>query len=204
MAELKERTIKIRLTDKDNMALLMKAGECDVSVSDLIQSFVCDLIGSDYSMGSDERMYANEWFRRSNMTNFVDKSFLVYLSENYLLGTMMKELETIDSINRGIEEAKSELADPKYPWDKIVRKTANEEVFAYHSYEEWRDEILEEIDADSDYSERLMEEIKEIWENYQAQKNSASKGFKADINYVREWYIRNTRNMQEDSEKGIR
>ena len=49
-----------------------------------------------------------------------------------------------------------------------------------------------------------MEEIKEIWENYQAQKNSASKGFKADINYVREWYIRNTRNMQEDSEKGIR
>lgn len=204
MAELKERTITIRLTDQDNMKLLMKAGECDLSVADLIQSFVCDLVGSDYSMGSDERMYADKWFRRSNIAHFGNRSFLVYLCESHLIETVMDNLESIDIIMKYTEELKQKLADPEYPWDQVVISSAAGEFPAYHSYEEWKTDALETIDGNSDDIKIFMEEIKEIWEDYRKEKYSASKGFEADINSVREWYIRNTRNMQADFEKGIR
>lgn len=61
---IRERTFKLRLSDADVKRLFEKAGEAGMSVSELLQNFIGDLVDGTYSNGSDERMYADQWFDR--------------------------------------------------------------------------------------------------------------------------------------------
>ena len=61
---VRERTIKLRLSDADVKRLFDKAGTAGLSVAELLQNFIGDLVCGTYSNGSDERMYADQWFER--------------------------------------------------------------------------------------------------------------------------------------------
>ena len=56
------RTYHLNLSDNDVKRLVLKAGEFNLNVSELLENFIGDLISGTYSNGSDERMYANQWF----------------------------------------------------------------------------------------------------------------------------------------------
>lgn len=73
----------MKLSDADVERLCYKAGESGITVSELLQNFVGDLIDGTYSNGSDERMYANQWFDRCWFgMNFGETSFLQWLITN--------------------------------------------------------------------------------------------------------------------------
>ena len=79
---IKERTITLKLSDADCDRLLEKAGRCGMTVAELLQNFIGDLVDVTYSHGSDERIYAQEWFDRCGFSMVPEESLLRHLLEN--------------------------------------------------------------------------------------------------------------------------
>jgi hypothetical protein len=62
---IRERKITVKLSDADCDRLARKCGEHGLTIGELIENFVGDLVGGTYSNGSDERDYADQWFEMS-------------------------------------------------------------------------------------------------------------------------------------------
>ena len=54
---IKERTITLKLSDADVERISNKAERHGLTVSELLENFIGDLVGGTYSNGSDERDY---------------------------------------------------------------------------------------------------------------------------------------------------
>lgn len=76
-----QRGIVLKLPYEDVESLCAKAARADLTVSQLLENFIYDLVQSDRSNGSDERMYANDWFDRCGFSCCFSETFLQYLVE---------------------------------------------------------------------------------------------------------------------------
>ena len=61
---IRSRTIEVKLSDADVKRISEKAAAHGLTVGELIENFIGDLVCGTYSNGSDERMYAEQWFER--------------------------------------------------------------------------------------------------------------------------------------------
>ena len=61
---IRPRQITLNLSDADVKRISEKSGRVGLTVSQLLESFIGDLVDGTYTNGSDERMYANQWFDR--------------------------------------------------------------------------------------------------------------------------------------------
>ena len=101
---IRERNITVKLSDADCNRLARKCGEHGLTVGELIENFIGDLIGGTHSKGSDEKMYAEQWFERCWFGMFPEPTLLNYLlywgyePEDYL--------DTLDNIETAQEEKK--------------------------------------------------------------------------------------------------
>jgi hypothetical protein len=64
IATIRERKILLNLSDADVVRISETAGRVGLTVSDLLENFIGDLVHGTYTNGSDERMYAKQWFDR--------------------------------------------------------------------------------------------------------------------------------------------
>ena len=79
---IRERKITVKLSDADCDRLARKCGEHGLTIGQLIENFVGDLVGGTYSNGSDERMYAEQWFERCWFGMFPEKTLLNSIIQN--------------------------------------------------------------------------------------------------------------------------
>lgn len=76
------RDFKINLSTADFDRLYEKAESVGLTPSQLLENFIGDLVCGTYTNGSDERMYANQWFDRCGFSYLErPKSFLGWLLE---------------------------------------------------------------------------------------------------------------------------
>ena len=75
----RERKITVKLSDADCDRLARKCGEHGLTIGELIENFVGDLVGGTYSNGSDERDYADQWFERCWFGMFPEPTLLNHL-----------------------------------------------------------------------------------------------------------------------------
>lgn len=61
---IKPRTYSLNLSDADVERIAKSAGSYGLTVSELLENFIGDLVAGTYSNGSDERMYAEQWAER--------------------------------------------------------------------------------------------------------------------------------------------
>ena len=112
--ELKERTISVRLSDRDCDKLMDLCGICGLSVGELIEGFVGDLVNGTHTHGSDERMYAERWFERCGFEMFAEPTLLQHLlywgyePEDYI--NAIENIKDADRIKKDAYE-KPELYD---------------------------------------------------------------------------------------------
>jgi len=104
IATIKEREIKISLSDADVRRLWKLAAKAGMSAGELLASFVGDLVDGTYTNGSDERMHAQAWFDRCGFSWLAPKTLLRYLID-------CDELDIFVAAWRVIEELDEELAD---------------------------------------------------------------------------------------------
>lgn len=107
-ATIRERKITVKLSDADCDRLARKCGEHGLTISELIENFISDLVGGTYSNGSDERTCVQQWFDRCRFGMFPKPTLLNHLldwdydPEDYL--------NTLDNIETAIKE-KAYLAE---------------------------------------------------------------------------------------------
>lgn len=156
---IRKRTLELELSDADVRRISEKAGGCGLTVEELIQSFIGDLVYGTYSNGSDERMYAQQWFERCGFDYFSEQSFLRYL---ILMGGLDCVLENWDEMQR----QKAELKDME----------ANLETIDPDDKEYALGEIR-----------YCSEEIDGYWREYAERENTAHGTLDGEMKVVLEW-----------------
>ena len=116
ISTIKERQFAIKLSDADVERLYKKSGTAGLTPEELLENFVGDLVCGTYTNGSDERMYAEQWFDRCGFSLGEKKSFLGYI---LYWGYYDDASELLDDI----DETKSDIAaldenDKEYDEDK--------------------------------------------------------------------------------------
>lgn len=128
---IRERNITVKLSDADCERISKLCGEHNITVGGLLENFIGDLVGGTYTNGSDERMYANQWFDRCWFGMFPEPTLL-----NHLLCwgyDPADYIDTLDNIETAIEE-KEYLA--KHP-----EEAGEEAQYLDDDIESWQEEL---------------------------------------------------------------
>lgn len=157
---IKARNISLNLSDADVKRLCEKAGSVGFAVSELLESFIGDLVDGTYTNGSDERMYANEWFERCGFSWMSEYKFLRFLID-------CDDVEdTIDDWN-----------EIKYYKDLEELGEDDKEDLAYYEesindkFEEYR--RYKKVDEEKLTLEAEMEKVVNWWNEYEQIKGDA-------------------------------
>lgn len=102
---LSQRVITVLLSDEDCDKLYMKLGIRNATVGELVQNFIRDLVFSDDCNGSDECIFANQWFDRCWISH----------DYNLLMGFLnSNDIDPYDDLIRymeSIEQGESDLLE---------------------------------------------------------------------------------------------
>lgn len=116
IATIKGRTVTLNLSDADIKRLAEKSAFADLTVAQLLESFIGDLLNGTYSNGSDERRIANDWYDRCGYSYYARSyNFLQYLIENdYDIAELLRDYEMVLDFQR--EEAEGILDEDSINW----------------------------------------------------------------------------------------
>ena len=101
-----KRNISIKLYQDEVEKLCMKSGVVGLSISELFENFVADLICGTHTNGSDERMYIEQWFERCYFSIMPEKTFLSYLLEMQEVDSVLECWEILQEL-KGMDEPDS-------------------------------------------------------------------------------------------------
>jgi len=129
---IKERTITLKLSDADVERISNKAERHGLTVSELLENFIGDLVGGTYSNGSDERDFADRWFERCWFGMFPEYNFLTYALNDWLdiddilddydrLQDMREDLK-VETDPEEIEYFKSEIEDLETYFSNMIEE----------------------------------------------------------------------------------
>ena len=116
------RNLTLNLSDADVKRISETSGRVGLTVAELLQNFIGDLVHGTYSNGSDERMYANQWFNRC---------WFAYGASDSLLQKLLKQGEGLNGVERFLAAvddlflAESDLADAE---DDEERQCCQEDI----------------------------------------------------------------------------
>lgn len=143
IATIKPRTISLKLSDADCERIAKEAGKAGLTVSELLENFIGDLVCGTYSNGSDERDLASQWYERCGFGMFPDATLIRYLIEEWQEDTFIEVLEEIQSMKddisyyEGLENPDSDdLSDLKCAKEVLAEAESRiDEV--YSDYVKW-------------------------------------------------------------------
>lgn len=116
-----QRTITIRLPDDDIEALCRKAGGADLTVGELIENFISDLVGGSRTNGSDERMLAHQWFERCWFGIGQEITFLTYLIDYGLVDEAMDFWTDLEGYKKQDNLYEDDKEDMEYCKEELTK-----------------------------------------------------------------------------------
>ena len=111
IATIAPRTFKLELSDADVNRLFEKAGSVGLTPENLLENFIGDLVDGTYTNGSDERMYAENWFDRCIFSFDEYDTFLAYLIKNYEDRNFFDLLDTLNDCKLELDDLDPEDFD---------------------------------------------------------------------------------------------
>lgn len=156
---IKERTITLKLSDADCDRLLEKAGRCGMTVAELLQNFIGDLVDGTYSNGSDERMYAQEWFDRCGFSMFPEETLLRHLLEN---GVDLEDFVTTYEENEEYKAHPENFGDMMEEYDMKPGDTFwfEDELQSY--MEDWKPDKEPDMNKELEAIRAYLQEVKHL------------------------------------------
>lgn len=164
IATIKERTLKLKLSDADCEKISKQAGKHGLTVAELLENFIGDLVGGTYSNGSDERDYADQWFDRCWFGMFPENTLLHHLLDwgyepeeylNALDSLAYAELDKKNAEEHPEENDEWELSDLE---DEI--EELQEEIARYK--EDWKPEKEPNMEEEIATIKKWLEEMEEL------------------------------------------
>lgn len=154
IATIRPRKVELNLSDKDIERLFEYAGKVNLSVSELLQNFIGDLVDGTYSNGSNERACANEWYNFCWFSHIENNSLLSFLLSSSRYGDKVDVEEFIEiySTLEDLQEEYQENEDNK-----------NADTCSYDkSYQEF---LLKDIERYKVYLSYVVDDYKENFDN---------------------------------------
>lgn len=111
IATIKDRTLIIKLSDADVLRICKKAGAHNITVAEMVESYLQDLVCGTYTNGSDEREFARSYFNRCPYGSYPENTFLHYLIDWGSLQGYLENLNTLQDLQEDIKRYK-EIAEP--------------------------------------------------------------------------------------------
>lgn len=105
---IKARPLMLNLSDKEVGYLFLKAASVGLTVEELLENFIHDLIGGTFSNGSDERMLAESWFDRCQF-GLVGQTFLQHLVETDKLDEVWDKWQDYQSCTSDLDDPDTDL-----------------------------------------------------------------------------------------------
>ena len=101
IATIKERTVVLNLSEADCQRIAEKAGSHGLTVGQLLENFIGDLVNGTYTNGSDERNRASDWFERCWFSYQPEETLLRHLIE---WGCMEEFLDNYRYLQEALED----------------------------------------------------------------------------------------------------
>lgn len=132
---IKERIITLKLSDADCERISKKVGKHGLTVGQLLENFIGDLVGGTYSNGSDERYRAEQWFERCWFGMFPEETLLLHLLE---WG------HDVDDFLNTYDELKHYEANPQEYDDEVkeAKENGEEMLWFEQEYHDYTDEFF--------------------------------------------------------------
>lgn len=152
---IKERTLVLKLSDADCDRILQKVTSHSMTVSELLESFIGDLVDGTFTNGSDERYLAEDWFNRCGFERDDKRTLLWHLLEQNA------DLENFIELYEENEEYKSppeEFEEQREEYEMEPGDTFDFEDELQYWLDDWKLSKLsmaEEVEAIRDYVEAL-------------------------------------------------
>lgn len=188
---IRERKITVKLSDADCDRLARKCGEHGLTIGELIENFVGDLVGGTYSNGSDERAYANQWFDRCWFGMFPELTLLNHLlCWGYDPEVYLDTLENIKTIKEDIEITEKNITAPGDKWKDIEYREYDEDrtdyvaTPCYNNVEEYiasERKCLEQYNEDLQYHEEKLKDMRAEW------KSEKEPNMDEEIELIKKW-----------------
>ena len=137
IATIKPRTFTLQLSDADTQRIYEKAYRDGTTPAAVLEGFIGDLCDGTYSHGSDERMYAEQYYDRCCYDLMKDNTFLIWAMNEGYIEEIKDLLETVDFAAGDIEYYK-EHPEEEAPPDltEILQEAENDLQAAYTAYKE--------------------------------------------------------------------
>ena len=118
---IRERNIVVKLSDADCERIYNLCGEYNITISYLIENFITDLVCGTLTNGSDERMYAEQYFTRCNFGMFLEDTLLKFLFSNweYELDYFMDLLERLEDNKADLEKYEKDVDKDTWNLEEI-------------------------------------------------------------------------------------
>lgn len=156
---IRERTVKLKLSDADIVRISERAASVGLTVSELLENFIGDLTDGTYSNGSDERMLANQWFERCGFSFEPERTFLVFLIEWGELKPYLDSMDFIADCMRDLEDetdpAEREALQEDIDGEKEMLEDYYKEYTDHVKKPQPKDEAVELVRAYKDRLETL-------------------------------------------------
>lgn len=188
---IKERTITVKLSDADCEKLARQCGKHGLTVGELLENFIGDLVGGTYSNGSDERDLADQWFERCWFGMFPEPTLLNHLLEHgYDPENYLDTIDDIEHMKECIKRTEKCIAEPGDEWKDIiyyeddVEGTGYVKKPRYNNVEEYlvdEREYLEECKEDLGYLENELKNMREDW------KPEKEPNMEKELELIRKW-----------------
>lgn len=113
IATIREKNIKVKLSEADCERVAELCGRHGLTVGELFENFVGDLVGGTYSNGSDEEDLAEAWFDRCGFGRYMEETLLNYLLEEESYTNVEEFLDLIDNIEEGKRDLENYRRKPE-------------------------------------------------------------------------------------------
>ena len=192
---IKPRTYNLKLSDADYQRLSEKAGSCNMTAEELLENFIGDLVYGTYTNGSDERMYANEWFDRCGFsyTADVDKTLIQYMCSGLSVTDIecfVANISEIESIKEDIQETEKQLANPEAEkWQDFITVSKNGEEPTYKTLDDFIKELEDDLQCEKEALSNAEAELEETKQCYLDYSKAEAKSWENELDAFKEWYI---------------
>lgn len=154
---IQERTITLKLSDNDCERIALEAGLVGMTVGKLLENFIGDLVDGTYSNGSDERMYADLWFKRCEFSMFPSQTLLRHLLQNG---------HSVEGFLEAYREYQNYKIHPEEYVDDTEELCENEELWFVEDtrvyLNEWKPEEHMDMEKELELCEKWVKEKEEL------------------------------------------
>lgn len=179
-----ERKLSLNLSDADVERLYVKAGIAQLTVSQLLESFIGDLVGGTYSNGSDERDAAQKWYERCGYSYNYPSNFLSHLLCEYSIECVDDVLslqEDIDGYTADLEKAEKNLMSLEELLSELIESNELNKIAG--DYEKVKEIYIESTTRDLNWSK---EQLADYWKNYLSE-NDTHETFEEALDQLQKW-----------------